>query len=327
MQDRILTLTLGWLLLVGAVGCKKGGSPVTPGQGLLYYCARELPSGAWQVYRKNLSSGTTDTITRNPAYNYWWVEPSPDHTQLLLLRSPYGTSPDQFNYAQCELIKSTADGTNQQVILPDNANGWYAFSNPHWHPSGNRILLIAQPTSASGPFYVATLDAFGTTPKLLTAQYSLDANWSPTGDKIVFIGLGSTGSVPLNFEVFTATYDYSANQLSAIQQITNDNTRDQDPCFSPDGTTIAFSAGNALGTNADLVSIAVGGENRQTLVDDNGVHGGPINWGADGNIYFHSIYLLSTSFIGEVYKPKSKQYETLLKANCCGYISPYYVSK
>lgn len=275
--------------------------------------------------QKNLQTGTVDTIARSPAYNYWWVEASPDHRQLLLLRSPYGSQPDQFNYAQCELVKAQADGTGQQVLLPTHANGWYAFGNPHWHPGGQRILLLAQPgTSAQGPFYAATLDASGQHPALLTAQYTLDANWSPQGDKIVFIGLGSVGSVPLNFEVFTAAYDYATNQVAGIRQLTADDTRDQDPCFSPDGQTIAFSAGNARLTTADLVTIDLAGNNRRALVADGGTHGGPLNWGADGRLYFHSLYLLRTDFMADVYDPATGTYQNLLCGNGRGYISPYY---
>ncbi|MDO7847392.1 hypothetical protein Q5H92_13565 [Hymenobacter sp. M29] len=323
------SLCLCGSLLLAAAGChQKGGTPAPATPGAVYYCARQLPSGPWQVYKKNLLNGAIDTIAKSPAYNYWWVEASPDASQLLLLRSPYGSTPDQFNYAQCELVRAAANGTGQQVLLPDNANGWYAFGNPHWHPSGNRILLLAQPgTASSGPFYAATIDTNGQNPKLLTTQYTLDANWAPQGNKIVYIGLGATGSVPLNFEVFTADYDYAANQVSNARQLTSDNTRDQDPCFSPDGRTIAFSAGNALLTTADLVTIDASGANRKAVVSDGGVHGGPLNWGTDGRIYFHSIYLLTTGFMADAYDTKTGTYENLLRSNSSAYISPYYTGK
>jgi Secretion system C-terminal sorting domain/WD40-like Beta Propeller Repeat len=295
-------------------------------QEVLYYCSKPLPSGAWQVYRKNLTTSTIDTITKNTAYNYWWVELSPDHTQLLMLRSPYGTSPDQYNYNTCEMVKANADGTNQQVILTDNQYGWFAFGNPHWHPNGNRILMIAQPTNGTQPFYIVTVDTSGNNPGLLTTVYSIDANWSPLGNKIVYIGLGTTGTVPLNFEVFTANYDYSLNTISNTQQLTSDTTRNQDPCFSPDGSKIAFSASNALITNADIISIDTSGNNRTTLLDDAGVHGGPVNWGSDGKIYHHSIYLFITGFTINAYNTITTNYETFCASPAFGFISPYYAN-
>jgi Tol biopolymer transport system component len=297
------------------------------GQEVLYYCSRPLPdgTGAWQVYRKNLTAATISTITSNQAYNYWWVELSPDKTKLLMLRSPYSSPTDQFDYANCEMIKSNADGSNPQVILADNQYGWFAFGNPHWHPSGNRILMIAQPTSASQPFYLVTVDTCGNNPTLLTIQFSIDGNWSPSGDKIVFIGIKSTGFIDAtSFEVFTAKYTYSTNTVSYIKQVTNDVTRDHDPCFSPDGSKIAFSASDANITDADLVTIDTSGNNRTALLNDNGVHGGPLNWGTDGKIYHHSIYLGITDFTVNAYNTTNTNYQTFFASASFGYISPYY---
>jgi Tol biopolymer transport system component len=297
-------------------------------QEVLYYCSRPLPSGtgAWQVYKKNLTSGVIDTITSNPLYNYWWVELSPNHNQLVMLRSPYSGPTDQYDYANCEMIKSNADGSNEQIILNDNQYGWFAFGNPHWHPSGNRILMIAQPTNSTQPFYVVTVDTSGNNPSLITTQWSIDANWSPLGNKIVFIGLGTLGIVPLNFEVFTANYNYTLNQISNIQQLTSDTTRNQDPCFSPDGSKIVFSASKASITNADLVTIDTSGANRTAILDDNGVHGGPLNWGTDGKIYHHSIYLFTTNFTVNAFNTNTNLYETFFVSPSYGYISPYYAN-
>jgi len=143
-------------------------------QEVIYYCGKSTAAGAtWQVYKKNLTSGITDTITNDPAYNYWKVELSPNYKELLMLRSPVSSSPDQENYAHCDIIKSNADGGNLQVIVADNQHGWYAFGNPHWHPSGNRILIIAQATDSIAPWYVYTIDTLGNNPKQLTTQWSI----------------------------------------------------------------------------------------------------------------------------------------------------------
>lgn len=295
-------------------------------QEVLYYCSKSHPSGAWQVYKKNLTDESVATITNNPTYNYWWVELSPNKTQLLMLRSPYSSSTDQFDYVNCEMIKSYADGSNQRVIIADNQYSWYAFGNPHWHPSGNRILMIAQPTNSSAPFYLFAVDTMGNNPQQLTTQYSIDGNWSPSGNKIVFIGIGSGGSVPLNFEVFTANYNYSLNQTSNIKQLTSDNTRNQDPCYSPDGSKIVFSASNASITDADLVTIDTSGNNRTSILNDAGVHGGPLNWGSNGKIYHHSIYIGTTNFTVNAFNTSTNSYETIFASTSYDYISPYYAN-
>lgn len=244
-----------------------------------------------------------------------------------MLRSPFSSVTDQFDYVHCEMIRSNTNGTNEQVIVADNKYGWYAFGNPHWHPDGTRILMLAQPATANNPFYIFTIDPSGNNPQQLTTQWSIDANWSPNGNKIVFIGIGATGQVPDNFEVFTADYNRSLNGLTHIKQLTTDGTRNQDPCFSPDGTRIAFSAGNATLTNADIVTIDTTGTNRTVVLDDNGVHGGPLNWGADGKIYYHSIYLTAIGFTIKAFNTKTNRSETLLASPAYGFISPFYAIK
>ena len=306
--------------------CKKEPEPVfVAEQGVLYYCSKPFISGTWQVFKKDLMTNKVDVVTNNAAFNYWWVESSPDKTQLLLLRSPVTSPMDQFDYENCELIKCNADGSNSRTIIADNQNGWFAFGNPHWHPSGNRILLIAQAANSTAPFYTFAVDTNGTKPKALTTQYSIDANWSPDGKKITFIGINSTGFVDAtSFEVFTANYDFAANSLSLIVQLTKDATRNQDPCFSPDGSRIAFSASDAALTNADIVVIDANGSNRTALFDDAGIHGGPLNWGTNNKIYNHSIYIGKTNFTANALNPSTKTNETVLASSSFGYLSPYY---
>lgn len=292
---------------------------------VLYYSSKTTPSGSWQIYKKNLNTNTIDVITNNPLYNYWWVITSPNNQQLLLLRSPISSPRDQFDYANCEMIKCDADGSNQEVIITDNEYDWFAFGNPHWHPNGNRILMIAQSSNSTAPFYTYTVDVNGDNPELIVNQYSIDANWNNAGDKITFIGIDSAGFVDAtSFEVFSANYNYVANSVSDIEQLTADNTRNHDPCFSPDGSKIAFSASDANLTNADLVTIDIFGTNRVNILDDQGIHGGPLNWGSDGKIYNHSIYVGTSNFTVDAFNTNTNSREVLLESTDFGYISPYY---
>ena len=323
---RKLTLLL---LLFTFLNCQKDDSTNTntPTQNeAIYYCSKLVSTGSWQVYKKQFNSSVVETITNNNAFNYWWVEPSPDKTQLLLLRSPITSPKDQFDYENCEMIKCNADGSNPQIIIADNQYGWFAFGNPHWHPNGDRILLIAQSQNSSTPFYTYTVDSNGNTPEALTTQYSIDTNWSASGNQITFIGIDAGGYVDAtSFEVFTADYNYTSNSISSIQQVTADATRNHDPCFSPDGSHIVFSASNVNLTDANLVTIETSGANPTTILDDTGIHGGPLNWGSNGKIYHHSIYIGSTNFTINAFDAATNIDETLLANPNFGYISPYYV--
>ncbi len=295
----------------------------TYGQDVLYYCAKPVNSGTWQIHKKNLSSGVDQVITQNSDYNYWWVELSPDQDELLLLRSPSDSPKDQFDYENSELVKSNEDGSNQQVIIENKQYGWLSFGNPHWHRDSDRILLFAQ-GGTPAIFNIYTVDTEGNNPKQLTFDGTLDPNWSADGDLITFIGLGSQGGIPDNFEVFIADYDSQVDEVSNIRQLTDDQRRDHDPCFSPDGKSIAFSSANTLITNADLVTIDLNGSNREVRFDDTGIHGGPLNWGADGRIYHHSIYLFSSPFTVDTFDPETDTHTILVSSVDSGYISPYY---
>ena len=301
-------------------------------QNILYYCEKpQILNGTFQVYKKNLDSGSIEIITNDPGFNYWWVELSPNNDQLVMLRSPVGEGIDDiFDYEYCQMILSNEDGTNSQIIIENNQFDWNAFGNPHWHPSGDRILMIAQPNDS---FFIYTIDADGSNPTQITDEFTLDPNWSSDGDKIVYIGLNQNAPFPQSvddFEVFTANYDYESNSLSNINQLTDDNLRDHDPCFSLDDNYIAFSSGNSDLTVANIVSINTDGTNRIDIVNDGNTNGGPINWGSDGKIYYHNIEFFVTPFTVKSVELSTNPFtigvnNDLFPSIDFGYISPYFV--
>ncbi len=295
-------------------------------QEYIYYCSRATPTTTtWQVYRKNLTTSVTQTITNDPNYNYWRAEPSPDNSKLLIVRSPANISPDQENYVDCDIIKCNPDGTNMQVILANNQYGWHAFGNPHFHPFGNRILLLVQPTS-SAQWNLFTVDASGNNPQQITTTGAIDANWSPIGNKIVFVRL--VGPSLLNLEIFKANYSYATNQVSNIVQLTNDTTRNHDPCFSPNGDKIAFCAGNASLYDANIVTIDTSGNSRTDVVDDNGTHGGNVNWGTNNKIYYHSIYVSTfTNFMADDFNCNTNMVESIFNSSTIHYLHPFYINQ
>ncbi|MBL7921997.1 MAG: T9SS type A sorting domain-containing protein [Bacteroidia bacterium] len=295
-------------------------------QEYIYYCSRPTSTTAtWQVYKKNLTTSVTQTITNDPNYNYWRAEPSPDNSKLLIVRSPANVSPDQENYIDCDILKCNPDGTNMQVILANNQYGWHGFGNPRVHPMGNRILLLVQPTSTS-QWNLFTLDMSGNNPQQITTTGAIDAAWSPIGNKIVFVGL--TGPSLLNLEIFTANYNYGNNQVSNILQLTNDTTRNHDPCFSPNGDKIAFCAGNASLDNANIVTIDTSGNNRTDVVDDIGTHGGNVNWGTNNKIYYHSIYVSTfTNFMADAFNCNTNTVESIFTSPTLHYLHPFYINQ
>jgi len=293
----------------------------------VFYCSNS--SGSFQVKAKNLETNEIESITANEQFNYWWSEPSPDGTKLLLMRSPVGEDVNNmFDYDSCQMIISNIDGSNEEILLDYQAYNWNAFGNPHWHPLGDRIILLAQPTNE---FFIYTMDIEGLNPKQLTTAFSIDPHWSHSGDKIVFIGINADPT-PFpsfdDFEVFTADYDIGQNSLSNIQQLTDDTRRDHDPCFSPDDSQIAFSSASNINLSvAHLTLIDLQGNNRIDLVNDETTNGGPLNWGSDGKIYYHNVnfnFIPFSPFTAKSFEVSTSTNFDLFPSVSEGYISPFY---
>ncbi len=294
----------------------------------LFYCSNS--TGTFQVYSKDLSNNNIDTITSYSNFNYWWVEASPDGTELLLMRSPLGSDIEtMFDYDSCQMLKSKINGKNQKIILDYQANGWNAFGNPHWHPTEDRIVFLAQPTNE---FYIFTMDTNGNNIVKLTNQFSIDPNWSRSGDKIVFIGVNPNPTPPQasfdDFEVFTADYNITYNSISNIQQLTNDTRRDHDPCYSPNDDRIAFSSAKNINLSvANITVIDTIGNNRTDLVSDNTTNGGPINWGENNKIYYHNVNFKTppfTPFTAKAFDVDNNINTDLFPSISEDYISLYY---
>jgi hypothetical protein len=70
--------------------------------------------------------------------------------------------------------------------------------------------MLAKPTNE---FFVFTINPDGTNPQQISNQFSLDPNWSKSGDEIAFIGISSSPASPASFDDFEADYDYQTMQF------------------------------------------------------------------------------------------------------------------
>jgi hypothetical protein len=107
------------------------------------------------------SSGGFEKLTNNYSHHYWWAEPSPDNTKLLLIRSSdaLGTKA-LFNYDSCQVVILDLINNTTNVIVDYDQYGWTSFGNPHWHPSGNRIIMYAKSNNNN----LFTINTDGTNP-------------------------------------------------------------------------------------------------------------------------------------------------------------------
>lgn len=299
-------------------------------QETIYLCGNSNMNGwidVWKYTYTSSTSGGFSKLTNNYYFQYWWVEPSPDNSKLLLMRTPIGPGISPiFNYDSCQVVILDLASNMQTVIVDYDQFGWHSFGNAHWHPSVNRIIIYAKTGNNS---FLYTINTDGSNPQQISNQYSLDPNWSKSGDRITFIGHSNSRTLPLSYddyEVYTADYDYQSNTISNVSQLTNDTLRDINPCFSPDDTQIVFSSGDDSLTYSDLIVIDINGANRLSLVNDGSTNIGPLNWGTNNKIYYHNKNLTANPYRAKVYDVFGNINASLFPPSSSGgiSISPYY---
>lgn len=298
-------------------------------QETLFYCSNE--TGTYQVNSINFETNEITNITSNSDYNYWWVDISANKDKLVLMRSPIGEGiEDKFDYMNCQMLTTDIDGKNESIIVDYNQNGWVLFGNPRWHPKKDRLLLFTfEPSQFQ--FYIVTIDSDGTNPVNLTSENSwfADPNWSNDGSKIVYLGLNPSGGPTFGYddqEIYVASYDYETNTIDNETRLTDDFLGDNHPCFSLDDEHIVFSSGDINKSYADLVMINIDGSSRTTLITDDEINQGPINWGSNNKIYYNNVQLLTTFYGIKEYDPISGSNLNFTSTLTNDFISPRYVN-
>ncbi len=155
-----------------------------------------------------------------------------------------------FSRNSADIWVVNADGTGQKrlTFTPDRQE-----RDPAYSPDGTKIAYTVSPLSGGGT-QVYVMSANGAGQRNLTPEENVEcpdggsydhnvvsqhASWSPNGRRIAFAGAGgctAAGSVTGGLNIWTMNADGSTKR-----QLTRDeNTIDEQPAYSPDGTKIAF---------------------------------------------------------------------------------------
>jgi len=174
-------------------------------------------------------------------------------------------------------------------LIPKGGNAWAAQGVVDWSPDGTRLIMAAIETP-SNRWHLFTTDPDGANPVKISSRTSLflDPSWSPDGSRIVYVAFPPdyVGTDLSQLEVYVADAD-GQNE----RRLTNDDLRDHDPYWSPDGRSIAFE------TAVDPTFVGVGkwairtvnpiDESIVTVLDDGNINTLP-RWSRDGNQFlFH----------------------------------------
>lgn len=195
--------------------------------------------GAWIVIAANLDGhselyridvakpGTMTAITRNVEGNF---QPSALGAKAVV----FSSSRD----GDSEIYRTDVDGTHVQRLTAFYKDDW----GPVAAPDGKTIAFLSDREGQARVFLMA---ADGTGQRRLTtrADPGEEANpvWSPDGKTIAYLAQNGVERNLVIHDVATG----------ADREVTPDDARDADPCFSPDGAWIVVARGTVRGDGED----------------------------------------------------------------------------
>ena len=155
------------------------------------------------------------------------------------------------------------DGSNLRQLYSSDSDGANA---PTFSPDGSKVLFTR---TVGGTYVLTVMNADGTNLVNITSAYSILANWSPDGSKIVFLGWNGQSDV----------YTVNADGTN-LQQLTGSDYYDWDPTWSPDGTKIAYRTVNGSGIFQIFIMNADG--TNKVQLTNSADHNYSMAWSPDG---------------------------------------------
>ena len=291
------------ILLFSFISCTSEAEdgPNQSAQNLMYYFDRK-DNGNLQVY--SYDGAEEVNLVNDNAYDYWWIKVNPSKTKSLFFFSPKGAGLN--SYTVSELMVFNIDGSNGQVIVPKNANGWELQAHAKWSPDGTKILGTAKCKDPEINDLVARgrvviFNADGSNP-IIASKFLhdiADPAWSNDGTKVVYVGpsdLNDPGN-PEKAEIYKAAINSTTMHLQNPVRLTYDDKYCYDPVWSPDGNWIAYSKGafaNLFVTvDHDIYKCKPDGSQDVLVLADGKVNGVP-SWTPDGTrLVFHVLGLFN----------------------------------
>jgi len=268
IQLRPLLVTVA-LLAIGACDSDDPAKPDIPdpvspvdtepawspdGQRILYTHAAqssaELPLGSFQIWRLDLASGVREYVTAGRSATW-----SPDGDSIALI--------DGFRLVVMDVATKT-----KRTIGP-NAPSF----QPAWSPHGRWIAYDTNYGDLIGSNAIALIRPDGTEFEDITqhgpSQWN-QARWSPDAEWLVHRRYDGAGEADLFVMDTTGAQG---------RRLTNDNTDDSDPAWSPDGQWIVWVSDSSNHEEAGLWLMRPDGSDRRLLL----AGGFDPSWAPDGS--------------------------------------------
>ena len=248
----------------------------------------------------------TPTATLEPT-----VTPSPTVTPLPLGSFIMVYSDVEPGAAQPSLYRGQADGIGEVKLAAGDTGG---FTDVAVDPTGQRIAFVRYLLDDSGNaslpqlFVTALSDpANATQITSLNASVVAHPSWSPDGTQIVFSADTSAGAdvtLEPNTDTTTGSETISTEEIwligadgSNLTQLTENNARDFDPSFSPDGQQIVYASDLNSPGYSEIYKMTASGANITQLTDDAQSSYSPA-WSPDGA---HIAFVSNRGGDGDIY--------------------------
>jgi TolB protein len=176
--------------------------------------------------------------------------------------------------ARTEIHRAAANGSYDEVVHGEEAEGTFAIFSAQLSPDGLQ-LLFDRGTDAGFDLFVMSADG-GEARPLTTTGDDYDPSWSPDGAKIAFGReeiVESNGRSVATSDIFVMNADGTG-----VTRLTDggDEATHYSPTWAPDGTKIAFVAGVTGGPGPVVVMNADGTDENELIHSDViGVSWGP----------------------------------------------------
>ncbi|HEX6399733.1 MAG TPA: hypothetical protein VF108_04580 [Actinomycetota bacterium] len=185
------------------------------------------------VFAFDVASGDVVPLT-DGADSVLWAASSPDGSRLAFIEERPGP-----RYA---IVISEADGSRPVTIVEEDATGAVGpdLIDVAWSPDGSMIAYSGRTVEdgvARRTIIVVNADGSGA-PVVLDGLWT-SVSWSPDGDRLLVEGFPHKGHEG-QFDLYTVRPDGSDPV-----QLTDDESGEHEPSWSPDGARIVFATGES----------------------------------------------------------------------------------